>query len=61
MKKNQEFKNLNVPSKKVIEANPSLMKALKVKKYSESKSCSNVNNDELFAYSGHNDYRSIME
>ena len=60
MKKSKKFKNLKVPHKEVIEANPSLKNSLRVKKYSESKRCSLVNKDDLFAYSGHTDYSSIM-
>ena len=60
MKKNKEFKNLDVPKKEVIESNPALKNALKIKEYSESKSCSLVDSDDLFAYSGHRDYSSVM-
>jgi hypothetical protein len=60
MKKNKEFRNLNVPKKEVVETTPALANALKTKEYSESKKCSLVDSDDLFAYSGHRDYSSVM-
>jgi hypothetical protein len=55
---NTAFINLEVPSKDKLNSNPSLQKALLVKEDSEKKSCNKSNNDDLFAYSGHNDYSS---
>ncbi len=54
------FVNLNVPSEEHLKTIPSLKKALNVKEVSEKKSCNSSNDEDIFAYSGHNDYSSIQ-
>ena len=56
----KQAERLNIPSEEMISSFPSLKKAVQIKEASEKKTCSSNDKDDLFAYSGHNDYSSII-
>jgi hypothetical protein len=56
----QGFKTLETPSEEVLKSKPGLKKAFMVKMDSLNKGCQIKEGDEIYAYSGHNDYSSIQ-
>lgn len=53
------FKTLKPPTEESIKAFPSIKNSLAVKESSKKMSCHITNEEDFFAYSGHNDYSSI--
>ena len=57
--KDEGFGQLPVPSDDKLKSKRSLKQAAKVKEESEKERCVSIKDDDIFAYSGHNDYSSI--